>query len=96
MSVDLKSVFHFANLAHKGQKRKYTGEDYIVHPISVARLVEKHGGSLDQQAAALLHDVVEDTSHTLADINALFGHDIAELVRWLTDTSKPEDGNRAV
>lgn len=64
MSVDLKSVFHFANLAHKGQKRKYTGEDYIVHPISVARLVEKHGGSLDQQAAALLHDVVEDTPHT--------------------------------
>ena len=32
----------------------------------------------------------------MADINALFGHDIAELVRWLTDTSKPEDGNRAV
>lgn len=94
--IDIKSVFHFANLAHKGQKRKYTGEDYIVHPMSVARLVEKHGGSLDQQAAALLHDVVEDTPHTLADINALFGHDIAELVRWLTDTSKPEDGNRAV
>ena len=92
----LSDVLQFATKAHEGQKRKYTGEDYIVHPISVARLVEKHGGSLDMQAAALLHDVVEDTPHTLADINALFGHDIAELVRWLTDTSKPEDGNRAV
>jgi (p)ppGpp synthase/HD superfamily hydrolase len=92
----LSDVLQFATKAHEGQKRKYTGEDYIVHPMSVAHLVEKHGGSLDMQAAALLHDVVEDTVYTLADINALFGHDIATLVRWLTDTSKPEDGNRAV
>ena len=94
--VDLQSVLDFATMAHDGQKRKYTQEDYIVHPVSVCDMVQRHGGSLEQQAAALLHDVVEDTVYTLADINALFGHDIATLVQWLTYTSKPEDGNRSV
>ena len=92
----LKDVFAFAIKAHEGQKRKYTGEDYIVHPMAVARLVSQHGGSEIQQAGALLHDVVEDTAYTLADINALFGDEVATMVQWLTDTSKPEDGNRAV
>tara|TARA_B110001454_G_scaffold146398_1_gene135909 strand:- start:1667 stop:2173 length:507 start_codon:yes stop_codon:yes gene_type:complete len=94
--INLTDVFHFANVAHKGQLRKYTGEDYIVHPMAVLRMVEKHGGDEVQQAAALLHDVVEDTSYTLADINANFGHDVATMVKWLTDTSKPSDGNRAI
>ena len=91
----LLDVFHFAHTAHDGQKRKYTGEDYIVHPMAVSKLVKEHGGSKVQQAAALLHDVVEDTQYTLADINANFGHEVATLVQWLTDTSRPEDGNRA-
>jgi (p)ppGpp synthase/HD superfamily hydrolase len=90
----LADVLAFATEAHKGQKRKYTGEDYIVHPISVSALVKKHGGSEIQQAGALLHDVVEDTQYTLADINANFGSQVATLVKWLTDTSRPEDGNR--
>lgn len=92
----LKEVFDFAIKAHEGQKRKYTGEDYIVHPMAVSRLVSQHGGSEIQQAGALLHDVVEDTPHTLDEIEALFGDEVATLVGWLTDTSKPEDGNRAV
>ena len=91
-----KSVLQFAIKAHEGQVRKYTGEDYIVHPIAVAEMVKRHGGSEDQQCAALLHDVVEDTASTLADIDALFGHDIATLVKWLTDTSKASDGNRRI
>ena len=90
----LTDVLAFATEAHKGQKRKYTGEDYIVHPISVSDLIKKHGGSEIQQAGALLHDVVEDTQYTLADINANFGSQVATLVKWLTDTSRPEDGNR--
>jgi (p)ppGpp synthase/HD superfamily hydrolase len=47
-------------------------------------------------AAAWLHDVVEDTGCTFTDIHMAFGIDIATLVGWLTDVSKPEDGNRAV
>ena len=72
----LLDVFHFAKTAHDGQKRKYTGEDYIVHPMAVSKLVKEHGGSKVQQAAALLHDVVEDTQYTLADIHANFGHEL--------------------
>ena len=94
--VSLKEVFAFAMKAHDGQKRKYTGEDYIVHPMAVSRMVSLYGGSLVQQAGALLHDVVEDTPHTLAEIDTLFGSEVAELVEWLTDTSRPEDGNRAI
>lgn len=94
--LSLKDVFDFAIEAHKGQKRKYTGEDYIVHPMAVSRMVSLYGGSLIQQAGALLHDVVEDTQYTLADINANFGSEVATMVKWLTDTSKPSDGNRAV
>ena len=94
--VSLKEVFAFAMKAHDGQKRKYTGEDYIVHPMAVSRMVSLYGGSLVQQAGALLHDVVEDTPHTLAEIDTLFGSEVATLVEWLTDTSRPEDGNRAI
>ena len=91
----LDNVLEFATKAHTGQLRKYTGDDYIVHPVAVADLVERHGGSEAQIAAALLHDVVEDTDTTLNDIKEKFGEEIADLVYWLTDSSKPEDGNRA-
>lgn len=92
----LENVLDFATIAHEGQRRKYTDDPYIVHPIAVADLVQRHGGSEAQVAAAMLHDVVEDTHYTLADINANFGHEISTLVEWLTDTSKPEDGNRKI
>ena len=89
-------VLKFATEAHAGQSRKYTGEDYIVHPMAVAELVRSHGGSKVQVAAALLHDTVEDTAVTNVDIAHLFGAPVARLVHWLTDTSKPSDGNRAI
>lgn len=88
----------FATKAHEGQTRKYTGEPYIVHPIAVANIVSATMGEdrEDMISAALLHDVVEDTSHTIADIDRVFGSEIAELVDALTDVSRLEDGNRAV
>ena len=91
-----KNVLDFAVKAHAGQTRKYTGDDYIVHPMAVADMVEKHGGDEVQVCAALLHDVVEDTTVTFDDIRDNFGGDIAIMVRWLTDTSKPSDGNRRI
>ena len=89
----------FAIAAHSAvqQKRKYTNEPYIVHPAEVAKIVAGVPGSTpDMVAAAWLHDVVEDTGCTYTDIHMAFGIDIATLVGWLTDVSKPEDGNRAV
>lgn len=86
----------YAKAAHAAikQKRKYTNEDYIVHPIRVANIVSDYGGGRDLVAAAYLHDVVEDTLVTIEDIQIEFGSDIAEFVNGLTDVSKPEDGNR--
>ncbi len=87
----------FATAAHAsiGQVRKYTGEPYIVHPRAVAALVAQAGGDDGMVAAAWLHDVVEDTPVTLEDIRDQFGDDIGDLVFWLTDISRPADGNRS-
>jgi (p)ppGpp synthase/HD superfamily hydrolase len=78
-----------------GQLRKYTYEPYIVHPAEVAGIVASIGGTESQIAAAWLHDVVEDTGVTIEVIRAEFGDEIATLVGWLTDVSRPEQGNRA-
>ena len=89
-------VYAMAAHAAVGQRRKYTGEPYIVHPAEVASIVASVPGSTpDMVAAAWLHDVVEDTGCTFTDIHMAFGIDIATLVGWLTDVSRPEDGNRA-
>ena len=89
-------VYAMAAHAAVGQKRKYTGEPYIVHPAEVAKIVAGVPGSTpDMVAAAWLHDVVEDTGCTYTDIHMAFGADIAALVGWLTDVSQPQDGNRA-
>lgn len=61
-------VLRFAREAHAGQKRKYTGEDYIEHPIEVSQIVKRHRGSLSMQLAALLHDVLEDTKVTALEL----------------------------
>ena len=90
-------VYAMAAHAAVKQVRKYTGEPYIVHPAEVAKIVASvPGATPDMVAAAWLHDVVEDTGCTYTDIHMAFGIDIATLVGWLTDVSKPEDGNRAV
>lgn len=86
----------FAVAAHSavGQKRKYTGEPYWNHPVEVARIVSTVGGSKSMIAAAMLHDVVEDTGVPIELIYSEFGGCVAEFVAGLTDVSKPEDGNR--
>ena len=95
--VHKAQVYAMAAHAAVGQKRKYTGEPYIVHPAEVASIVARvPGATPDMVAAAWLHDVVEDTGCTFTDIHMAFGIDIATLVGWLTDVSKPEDGKRAV
>lgn len=91
-------AYLFAEAAHReaGQLRKYTGQPYIVHPLAVADLV-RYVAPDDHAliAAALLHDVVEDTARTSDDIYNEFGFDIARLVSEVTDVSTPSDGYRA-
>ncbi len=86
----------FATRMHGKQQRKYTGEPYVLHCLEVARTVADVGGTPTMIVAALLHDVVEDTEATIEDVRAAFGEDIAQGVAWLTDASRPEDGNRAI
>ncbi len=83
----IRSAFDVAVDAHKEQRRK-SGEAYIFHPIAVAKIVASEIG-LDATSivAALLHDVVEDTSYTLADIEQLFGETVARIVDGLTKIS---------
>lgn len=83
-------------MAHGAQVRKYSGRPYVQHPISVSEIVSSVDHTPEMIAAALLHDVVEDTNITLDDIREKFGDTVAEYVYFLTDISKPEDGNRAV
>jgi guanosine-3',5'-bis(diphosphate) 3'-pyrophosphohydrolase len=83
----IRSAFDIAVDAHKEQRRK-SGEAYIFHPIAVAKIVASEIG-LDSTsiAAALLHDVVEDTDYTLADIEQMFGEAVARIVDGLTKIS---------
>ncbi|MFD0798609.1 RelA/SpoT family protein [Maribacter chungangensis] len=80
----IRSAFEIAVDAHKDQRRK-SGEAYIFHPIAVAKIVASEIG-LDAVsiAAALLHDVVEDTKYTLDDIDRMFGETVARIVDGLT------------
>ena len=80
----IQKAFDFANEAHKGVRRR-SGEPYILHPIAVAKIVVSNIGlGCKSIAAALLHDVVEDTDYTVDDIRNLFGERIAILVDGLT------------
>ena len=74
--------------AHKDQYRK-SGEPYIFHPISVAKIAaEKIGLDSIGIASALLHDVVEDSKYSIEDIESKFGETIAKIVSGLTKISK--------
>lgn len=84
-----------ATQAHAGQKRKYTGDDYITHPAAVVAILR--GAEIDDEAtlaAAWLHDTVEDTDVTASDIVERFGVAVTSLVMWLTDCGLSV-GNRA-
>lgn len=93
-SLEFEARIHAAYW-HRNQKRKYTGEPYIVHPAEVASIVRTVPHTEEMLAAAWLHDVVEDCGVTSAQVEAACDQDVAFLVQWLTDVSKPHDGNRA-
>jgi guanosine-3',5'-bis(diphosphate) 3'-pyrophosphohydrolase len=68
MEFPLEKIKQFAAAAHGPQMRKYTPQPYIVHPIRVMELCKKYNGTLPVLAAALLHDVLEDTTTTKEDM----------------------------
>jgi RelA/SpoT family (p)ppGpp synthetase len=88
----IKVAYEFGALAHQGQTRK-SGEDYIWHPVAVAKILADI--QLDQESliAAILHDVVEDTPYTKQDIADRFGESVSEIVDGVTKLGKLEFDN---
>ncbi len=80
----LEKAFAMALKAHDGQHRM-SGEDYIHHPLGVARILAELQIDADSIAASLLHDVVEDTTITLEQLEKEFGKEIAVLVDGVTN-----------
>jgi (p)ppGpp synthase/HD superfamily hydrolase len=83
-----------ATRAHASQKRKYSGEPYIVHPEHVASILAETGLPASVVAAAWLHDVIEDCNVTSDEIASEVSPEVAQLVLEVTDISHPGDGNR--
>ncbi len=79
----IEKAFNLCVSAHSGQKRN-SGEEYYTHPVAVAEQLIKYGMDSESIAAALLHDVVEDTSVTGEEIKKQFGESIALLVDGVT------------
>jgi GTP pyrophosphokinase len=80
----VKDAFALAKEAHAPQKRK-SGEPYIMHPLEVAIIVAREVGlGAKGVSAAILHDVVEDTNYSVADIKRMFGSQVANIVSGLT------------
>lgn len=97
--VDLRIIrkaFKFASEAHKGTRRR-SGEPYILHPISVAKVVTYEMGlGTKSVVCALLHDVVEDTDFTIEDIENQFGKKVASIIDGLTKISDVFDNQSSL
>lgn len=91
--LELEHAIDFATSAHKGQKRK-SGDAYITHPLAVAETLIEWGMDIDTVTAGILHDTVEDTPITLAEVESLFGRDVAFLVDGVTKVSQARSGMR--
>ncbi len=80
---EINRAYRVAAEAHRSQMRK-SGESYINHPLAVAQIVAEIGLDEVSVVAALLHDAVEDTEITVADVDAEFGASVAEIVDGVT------------
>jgi len=92
-SFRVDSALAMAARAHRTQVRKGTDIPYIVHPVSVAWILDRYGFDEDLVIAAMLHDTVEDTDLELATIRASFGDEVAALVDAVSE-QKLEGGEK--
>ncbi len=83
----LRRAILFAKQAHDGQYRQ-TGEPYINHPFAVTEILLNYKADIVTLIVALLHDVVEDTSYSLKQVQSLFGHTVSYIIDGLTKEEK--------
>lgn len=86
-----RAAVEFASERHAGQRRDADGAEFIVHPIEVAALLERSGYPDHVVAAAVLHDVLEDTDAERADLESRFGSEVADIVALVSDDPAIED-----
>jgi GTP pyrophosphokinase len=91
----IESSLAFAKKAHQGQSR-LSGKDYIVHPLFVARVLSDLGLNANSIAAALLHDVCEDTKVTPTELREKFGLEVTQIVIVLTKLKKISVGEKDI
>ena len=90
----IERAYRTAEHYHSGQARK-SGDPYITHPLAVATILAELGMTETTLCAALLHDTVEDTSYTMAQLTADFGPEIATMVDGVTKLDKVTYGESA-
>jgi GTP pyrophosphokinase len=90
----LRRGYEVAERMHRGQLRK-SGEAYISHPLAVAQILAELGMDTTTLVAALLHDTVEDTSYTMAELRSDFGGEVAVLVDGVTKFDRGYYGDTA-
>jgi guanosine-3',5'-bis(diphosphate) 3'-pyrophosphohydrolase len=90
----VREAYRIAAGAHRGQLRKDSERPYIEHPMNVAATLAEAGFDDEVLAAALLHDVVEDTEMSLEDVGQAFGGRVAGLVEALTEEEEIEPYSR--
>ena len=93
----VRRAVEFAVRYHGGQRRP-TGAPYLEHLLEALEVLVRGAGVTDPAVlcAAVLHDVVEDTACTVADVRREFGDEVAELVGWVTIPDAPDDDRKAV
>lgn len=84
----IERAIDLAVVSHRGQIRKAEPDPYIIHPLSVALILAMAGADEDTVCAGILHDVVEDTHTTLAEIEEKFGKHVAGMVNDVTEQDK--------
>ena len=89
----VERAFEFSETAHRGQFRK-SGEPYITHPLAVASILSQWRIDAEGLAAALLHDVMEDTSVTRTQLESTFGRPVAEMVDGVSKLDQIEFSTR--
>ena len=85
----VEKAYNLARKAHGNQKRK-SGEPYIIHPLTVAKILAELELDMESIVAGILHDVVEDTQYSLEQISEMFNPDVALLVDGVTKLEKIE------
>ena len=90
----IRKAYDYASYLHDGQTRQ-SGEPYVTHPLNVAYILSDMHADTDTICAALLHDVLEDTTATKEDISSLFNEEVAKLVDGVTKISKMNFSSKA-